>query len=91
MKHKDLPERWKGKIISYLQSMEIRDRQTLNAYDFFPNRKIILKFEDESYAEFRYALLIQAPEWDEVGIFTEHCGYHIFSMGGTYVQINEQE
>lgn len=91
MKHEDLPERWKGKLISYLQSMGVRDRKTLNAYDFFPNQKIILKFEDESYAEFRFALLINAPEFNGLGIFTEHCGYHIFSLGGTYVQIIEQE
>lgn len=89
MKHEDLPERWKGKLISYLQSMGVRDRKTLSAYDFFPNQKIILKFEDESYAEFRFALLINAPEFNEVGIFTEHCGYHVFSLGGTYVQIQE--
>ena len=91
MKHEDLPERWKGKLVSYLRSMEVRDRQILNAYDFLPNQKIILKFEDESYAEFHNALLINAPEFDELGIFTEHCGYHVFSLGGTYVQITEQE
>ena len=29
-----------------------------------------IKFEDESYAEFRYPLLINAPKFNEVGVLT---------------------
>ncbi len=85
MKHKDLPERWKKKILEYLEKNGETERKELNAYDFFPNQILEIKFEDDSFAEFRYPLLINAPEFNEVGVFTEHCGYHIFNLGGTYI------
>jgi len=85
MKHQDLPERWKKKIIEYLNKNGITERDKLSAFDFFPNQILQIKFEDESLAEFRYPLLINAPEFNEVGVFTEHCGYHIFNMNGTYI------
>jgi len=91
MKHQDLPERWKLKIIEYLKSNGEENRKELSAYDFFPNRKVEIKFEDDSFAEFRYALVINAPEFKEVGIFTEHCGYHIFNIGGIYINLIENE
>ena len=90
MKHIDLPQRWKRKIIEYLKSQG-EDRDTLEAFDFFPNRIVRIKFEDESYAEFKYALVINAPEFREVGVFTEHCGYHIFNLGGTYIDYKVDE
>ena len=85
MKHEDLPERWKLKIGSYLKSQGVKDRSRLSAGDFFMGMKLEIKFEDGSYAMFKYPLLIEAPEWNEVGVFTEHCGYHIFNLGGTYI------
>jgi len=85
MKHEDLPLRWKNKIVDYLKSMGETNRKELNACDFFQNQIVEIKFEDESYVEFRYPLLINAPEFNEVGVFTEHCGYHIFNLGGTYI------
>lgn len=85
MKHNDLPERWKKKIVEYLRKNGQPEREKLSANDFFPNQILEIKFEDGSYAEFRYPLLINAPEFNEVGIFTEHCGYHIFNLGGTYI------
>lgn len=91
MKHKDLPERWKKKIKEYLTRHGEPTRDRLSAYDFFINDKAVIKFEDGSYAEFLYPLVINAPEFDEVGVFTEHCGYHIFSLGGTYINIVEDD
>ena len=85
MKHDDLPERWKQKVIQYLRDNGETKREKLSAYDFFPNQIVQIKFEDDSFAEFKYPLLINAPEFNEVGVFTEHCGYHIFNMGGTYI------
>ena len=66
MKHEDLPERWKKKIIEYLKKHGVTEREKLNAYDFFPNQILEIKFEDESQAEFRYPLLINAPEFNVV-------------------------
>jgi hypothetical protein len=49
-----------------------------------------ITFEDDSKVEFKYAFVIQAPEMREVGVFTEHCGYHIFPLyEGLYMQIAE--
>jgi len=87
MKHDDLPERWKNKIVEYLRKSGETERVKLSTYDFFPNQILEIKFEDDSYVEFRYPLLINAPEFNEVGVFTEHCGYHIFNLGGTYVNM----
>lgn len=83
--HEDLPKRWKKKLIEYLRNNGEEEREELSAYDFFPNQIVQIKFEDESFAEFRYSLVINAPELNEVGIFTEHCGYHIFNLGGTFI------
>jgi hypothetical protein len=87
MDYKDLPERWKNKIVEYLRKKGETEREELNAYDFSPNQILEIKFEDESYVEFRYPLLINAPEFNEVGVFTEHCGYHIFNLGGIIINI----
>ena len=53
--------------------------------DFPCSHSVNVTFDDGSTASFRYAILIEAPELNEVGIFTEHCGYHIFPLGGTHV------
>ena len=87
MNHKDLPERWKQRIIEYLRSQGVEDRDELNTYDFFTEQVVKIKFEDDSYAEFYYPLVIEAPELNEAGVFTEHCGYHIFGMAGTHISV----
>jgi len=85
MKHEDLPERWKFKVIEWLKTQGEESRAELSAQDFFSNSVAKLKFEDDSSAEFFYPIVIEAPELNEVAIFTEHCGYHIFNMAGTHV------
>jgi len=85
--HADLPARWKEKIKEFLKKQGEPEREELNAYDFFSNQIVKMKFDDDSFAEFRYPLVIEAPELNEVGIFTEHCGYHIFNMAGTHISV----
>lgn len=87
MKSKDLPERWAKKVKEYLLKNGVEDRTELSAMDFFSNQTITIKFEDESEVKFNYTLVIEAPELNEVGVFTEHCGYHIFPMGGSSVLV----
>ncbi|UII21192.1 hypothetical protein [Fulvivirga ligni] len=91
MKDKDLPDRWRAKVNEYLKAQGVTDRNKLSASDFQINKTAKIKFEDDSYAEFRYPLIINAPELDEVGVFTEHCGYHIFSLGGTDIDLVDNE
>ncbi len=77
MRPNDLPERWKAKLQDHLIAIGSKYK-TLGASDF-PNDNVVrISFEDKSKAEFRYAFIINAPELQEIAVFTEHCGYHIF-------------
>ena len=86
MNHKDLPERWKFKVIEFLRSKCEENRTELNAYDF-KNQIVKIKFEDDSFAEFKYSIVIHLTELNETGVFTEHCGYHIFNLGEGSIDI----
>jgi hypothetical protein len=85
MKHADLPERWKTRLIQWIREFVDDERTELTAHDFPMSHSVQLKFEDESEANFEYAILIEEPQLREIGVFTEHCGYHIFPLGGTHV------
>jgi hypothetical protein len=87
MNHQDLPDRWKRKLKEYINNLGVSDRDQLNAYDFFSNLVAKIKFDDGSFAEFYYPIVIEAPELNEVGVFTEHCGYHIYNMNGTHISV----
>ncbi len=80
MRHIDLPERWKDKVHDYLIAKGETKYKTLSTSDFSSNSTVKTKFEDDSKVEFKYAFVIKAPEFREVGVFTEHCGYHLFPL-----------
>jgi hypothetical protein len=44
---------------------------------------------DGSSAHFRFAVVIEAPDLGEVGIFTEHCGYHIFPLHESRIHVQD--
>jgi len=87
MLYQDLPDRWKQRLSQYLKSLG-RDRTVLFSDDFPSGERLHLTFEDHSHLIFYRALMIEAPEIGPVGnegeiaVFTEHCGYHLFSMEG---------
>lgn len=85
MKHDDLPPRWKAKVVEWIRTYADDSRECFSAEDFPCSHSISMTFDDGSTASFFYAILIEAAELNEVGIFTEHCGYHIFPLGGTHV------
>ncbi len=87
MQHNDLPNRWKNKIIDFLNVKNENQRKELNDSDFSLNHAIRIEFEDDSFAEFKYAFVIELPAFNEIGVFTEHCGYHIFNSRGLKVTI----
>src|SRR3989339_246491 len=76
MRKDDLPERWKKKLKAYLKH-EKRDYLECGDFD---TSKVIVRYEDDSRCEYNYAFVIPAPEFNEVCVFTEHCGYHIVWM-----------
>jgi hypothetical protein len=67
-----LPSHW----IEYLER-----RNGLSASDF-GSRMVELDFEDGSHVVFNYAFCVQDAQRKELAVFTEHCGYHVFSTRG---------
>ncbi|HEX8328132.1 MAG TPA: hypothetical protein VF629_11370 [Hymenobacter sp.] len=80
MRNTDLPERWKLKLQKYLIAKGSTRPENLSASDFPSETTVCIRFEDGSHVEFKYAFIIAAPEFREVAVFTEHCGYHLFPL-----------
>jgi hypothetical protein len=89
MKMSDLPTRWKERVERWVQAQTGGTRSRLSAGDFPTGKVVHVQSSDGSAAQFRHALVIEAPELGEVGLFTEHCGYHIFPFADTKVRIQE--
>ncbi len=85
MKHADLPERWKKRLIQWIRQFSDHHRTELSAADFPMSYQIAMRFVDDSQAQFDHAIAIEEPLLDEIGIFTEHCGYHVFPLAGTHI------
>lgn len=64
---KELPKRWQNWL---------KRRGGLTAYDF-GDYSVQIRFEDGSFALFHGAFAVQTK--DDVIVFTEHCGYHLFA------------
>lgn len=90
MKHADLPERWLKKLGEWILENTQEKRDKLSARDFPNSEVLIIKFEDNSEVRFEYAIAIEDPELREIGVFSEHCGYHIFPSGGTDISLIEK-
>ncbi len=89
MKNSDLPSRWKERIENWVRAHTDGKRTRLGASDFPKGKVVSVEFPDGSSARFRYAVVIESPDIGEVGIFTEHCGYHIFPFVDTRISIQE--
>lgn len=78
-----LPQRWQGKLQNYLS--EIGSKYANLAADEFQHT---LKFEfgDGSNAQFRHAFYWTDKAINEIAVFTEHCGYHIFPLFDSKVE-----
>ena len=86
----DLPLRWRERVERFVQDRSGGKRRRLGATDFPAGKIVHLEFPDGSSAHFRFAFVIEAREINEVGIFTEHCGYHVFPAADTVVHIQEE-
>ncbi len=73
-----LPEHWK----QWLRDARPEHSGQLSVYDFPPGGAVRLHFEDGSTATFRYAFYVVDEARHEIAVFTEHCGYHVFSSVG---------
>lgn len=83
----EIPARWRAGIRRHIHETTGEDRDHLNAMDFQVGRSVRLDFPDGSMAIFRYAFHLEAPELREAAVFTEHCGYHYFPLGGLRIEV----
>jgi hypothetical protein len=66
--------------MAYLRARGSQERDQLSASDFSTGQSVIIRFPDGSQVLFRYAFAIPDENAQEVAVFTEHCGYHVFPM-----------
>jgi hypothetical protein len=88
MQRKDLPERWKDRVRKHLADTGSK-YDWLGAGDLNVSYQVMLRFDDGSFAFFRYAFYLIDKDNNEVAVFTEHCGYHIFNLSGTEIELSE--
>ena len=89
MKQKDLPQRWEEKLKMYLRGELGVNRENLSAEDFHHSLKIV--FPDGSFAFFADAFYLLDRDLNEVAVFTEHCGYHIFPLPEINLELFESK
>jgi hypothetical protein len=53
-------------------------REGLGAGDFRGDESVRITLCDGSTMELRYAFYVESEDGRRVGVFTEHCGYHVF-------------
>ena len=70
-----LPAHWQENVQEYIGRPGSKYDE-LSATDFVLDLRIT--FEDGSSAFFNYAFYLPDTEAQEIAVFTEHCGYHIY-------------
>jgi len=88
MREHELPERWRTRVIEHARSLSAGKYQGLGV-SAFGNQNIRLTFPDGSEAVFRYAFVLTDENAQEIAVFTEHCGYHVFPLLDTVVEAFE--
>ncbi|MCP5209308.1 MAG: hypothetical protein H6998_00110 [Hahellaceae bacterium] len=62
----------------------------LSGYDFSPSKRVEIEFSDKSHCLFKYSFAVINEQTRQVAVFTEHCGYHVYSTYGAVIkEINE--
>lgn len=81
-----IPAHWQEWVGNWASKNSEGKYDRLGANSF--NGCVKLKFDDGSYALFEYAFYAVDEERNELAVFTEHCGYHIFSLIGLEYSYN---
>lgn len=81
MKEVELPSQWRSVIERRVVERSGGRFKTLGAADFPPGQTVDIRFPDGSVATFRNAFFVVDERRQELGVFTEHCGHHIFPLG----------
>jgi hypothetical protein len=69
--------------------MLITDKNWFHLSQF--NSSVMVHFEDGSHCYFRYAFAVEDKDRKELAVFTEHCGYYIFSTRGLEFEAARRE
>lgn len=85
-----LPQKWRDRIIEHIRIGGDSENETLGATDF-GNTCVRLTFPDGSEAFFNYAFYLTDPLTNELAVFTEHCGYHLFPLWETKIETLRSE
>ena len=88
MKQKDLPQRWQEKLVNHLKEIGSKYNE-LSADSFQYNLRF--EFGDGSDALFYFAFYWTSSKLNEIAVFTEHCGYHIFPFFDTKIETFNRE
>jgi hypothetical protein len=67
----------------------VEERDELSAGDF--RSHVLLRFPDGSFVFLRYAFYLLDREADQVTVFSEHCGYHVFPLGEVELELLASE
>ncbi len=84
MRQAQLPEHWQQWIEE--RSKDRKYPNELGGPDFNRNTAVHLWFLDGSSATFTYAFCVSNEAHNELAVFTEHCGYHVFPLNGVNFQ-----
>ncbi len=92
MSHKDIIENWAEDLSKKLgrPAADIKEKG-LSAYDFSPSSHVEVTFLDKSFCKFKFAFCVINEEKRLVAVFTEHCGYHVYSTYGAIVREISEE
>lgn len=82
MKLDQLPQKWRDRLAELVRSKHGKDHDSPQ----FEDRSLRLTFEDRSAAFFKFAFYLTDPQTNELAVFTEHCGYHLFPFWGTEIE-----
>jgi len=80
MREADLPSHWRSLIERRVLERSGGRFKTLGAVDFPPLQAVDIRFPNGSAATFRSAFFVVDEARQELGVFTEHCGHHIFPL-----------
>jgi hypothetical protein len=87
MNREQLPEHWSNRLKAYLVEKGVSDRDYLLAYDFGGNQAVRISLRDGSVVFFNYAFYILDRDLNEIAVFTEHCGYHVFPLSEARIEV----
>ncbi len=84
---KHLPEHWREWIRKFSLPTSDGKYSELGAGVFRGSVRLV--FDDGSNAFFESSFFIEDESREELAVFTEHCGYHIFSLRGVTAEYFE--